>query len=91
VETRLTAWKALPRFPVFHRRYDGYESPTESAKERIRTSEQSNGVPENLRRKMVLRNRAIYQDRHARIIIMARRVISNQRPDTFAQTVTSPN
>ena len=35
------AWKALPRFPVFHRRYDGYESPTESAKERIRTNEQS--------------------------------------------------
>ena len=42
-----------------------------------RTKEQSNGVPENLSRQMVSSNRAIYQDRHARIIIMARRTISN--------------
>jgi len=81
----------LTRFPLFHRRYGYYERLTESAEDRVRTSEQSNGVPENLCRKKVLRNRGIYQDRHARIIIMARRLISNQRPDTFAQTVASAN
>jgi hypothetical protein len=32
-------------------------------------------------------NRAIYQDRHARIIIVARRKISSQRPDTSRQDV----
>ena len=36
-----------------------------------------NGVLENLGCEMVLGNRAIYQDQHARIIIVARRKISN--------------
>jgi hypothetical protein len=36
-------------------------------------NEQSNGVPENLSPEIVLGNRAVYQDRHARIIIVARR------------------
>jgi len=35
---------------------------------------------------MVLRNRAIYQDRHTRILIVARKTISNQRSDTFVHT-----
>jgi hypothetical protein len=56
-----------------------------------RTKEQSNGVPENLRRKMVLGNRAIYQDWRARIIIVARRSISTLRPGTFMQTVLHSN
>ena len=44
---------------------------------RERTREQSNDVPENLAVELVLRNRGIYQDRHVRIIIVARRSISN--------------
>ena len=73
---RRFAWKALTRFPLSHRHYDR-EYLTRSAEERTRTKEQSNGVPENLSCKMVLRNRAIYKDWHVRIIIMARRTISN--------------
>ena len=83
---RRYAWKALARFPLFHRR-GYYEFLTESAEERTRTKEQSNGVPENLRCNEVVIDRSPYQDRHARIIIMARKCVSTKRPDTFAQTV----
>ena len=47
-----------------------------SAKEN-RTKEQSNGVPENLTTLMVASDRSSYKDQHARIIIVARRKISN--------------
>jgi len=42
-----------------------------------KTKEQSNGVPENLLPQEVDRDRRAYKDRHARIIIMARRTTSN--------------
>jgi hypothetical protein len=42
-----------------------------------KTKEQSNGVLENLLPQEVDRDRSAYKDRHARIIIVARRTISN--------------
>ena len=42
----------------------------------VLTSPHDKPEPENLGRKMALGNRAIYQNRHARIIIMARRSLS---------------
>ena len=48
-------------------------------------------MPENLAVELVPRNRAIYQGRHVRIIIVAGdELISTQRPDTLTQTELSP-
>ena len=45
----------------------------------------------NLTTLLVASDRSRYKDRHARIIIVARRKISHERPDTFTQTASSPH
>jgi len=64
-------------------------SSTKNREQERDTDMHQTSLSEILCRINVLRNRAIYQDRHARIIIVARRSISNQRPDTFAQTASA--
>lgn len=59
------------RFPLSHRTTaTGTLSLFRVCKKNNGMKQQSNGVPENLSWRLVEKTEAIYQDRHARIIIM---------------------
>jgi hypothetical protein len=60
--------------------------PTEVCTGTATTKEQSQRCAFNLVPRMVFNDRPTYKDRHAAELIMARRDISTQRPNTLPQT-----